>query len=76
MTDVTILRSRLESAEQAYHDLVTGGAAKVFVDQNGERVEYVAANAARLSSYIELLRRKIAEASGHGSGWGPLCPMF
>ena len=30
----------LADAEQRYHELATGQAASVFVDQNGERIEY------------------------------------
>ncbi len=50
---------QLADAEQQYHLLLTGRATRVFVDQNGERVEYVAANASRLSAYIADLRRKL-----------------
>lgn len=49
-------QQKLEQAEQDYHDLVTGNKARVFVDQNGERVEYVQANAARLAAYINDLK--------------------
>lgn len=51
-----IYEERLTSAEGALHDLMTGQAARVFVDQNGERVEYAVANAQRLRSYIFELR--------------------
>lgn len=50
---------RLEEAEHQYHLLVTGQAAKVFVDQNGERVEYAVANAARLAQYIQTLKNSL-----------------
>ena len=42
----------LNDARAKYHDVVTGTSARVFVDQNGERVEYTAANADRLKAYI------------------------
>lgn len=48
----------LAGAEKAWHELNIGGAVRVFVDQNGERVEYAAANRAGLRSYI--LELKIA----------------
>lgn len=51
------LTARLADAESSYHSVVTGQAARVFVDQNGERIEYTAANAARLSAYIAELKR-------------------
>lgn len=38
---------------------MVGELARVFVDQNGERVEYVAANAARLAAYIADLKRQL-----------------
>ena len=51
---------KLVAAEAAYHDLMIGKSAKVFVDQNGERVEFTAANAAYLRQYIDALRAEIA----------------
>lgn len=47
---------RLKEAERAYHSLAVGGAARTFVDQNGERVEYVPGNALRLRGYILEMR--------------------
>lgn len=47
---------KLAEAEQAYHDLVTGNKARVIVDQNGERVEFVTTNKAQLYQYIVSLR--------------------
>jgi hypothetical protein len=57
----------LADAEAQLHLLQTGQQARVFVDQNGERIEYTGANRAALISYIEGLRRKIA-----GSRPGPM----
>lgn len=54
------LTEQLADAKAQYHLLVTGQAAKVYVDQSGERVEYVAANASRLREYIQTLERLIA----------------
>jgi hypothetical protein len=53
---------RLAEAEAAYHDLVRGRQARVFVDQNGERIEYTPANAARLAMYIADLKRQLEQS--------------
>ena len=66
MTDVATLTLRLSQAEEAYHRLLTGQSARVFVDQNGERVEYVAASATRLAAYIEELKRQLGLQTGSG----------
>lgn len=65
---------RLVEAQQALHELVTGTSARVVVDQNGERVEYTAANVGRLRAYIEELKREIA-AEPMGAN-GPLRMVF
>jgi len=57
---------QLADAKAQYHLLVTGQAAKVYVDQNGERIEYVAANAAKLLAYIQRLEAQIAGAPPQG----------
>lgn len=73
MTDVSILRTRLQQAETAYHDLMTGVAVRKFVDQNGESVEYSRANIAQLSSYIEALKQQIAALDGTAAQYrGPI----
>lgn len=46
----------LSQAETAYHNLMSGMAAKVYVDQNGERVEYSMQKASDLKAYIAQLR--------------------
>lgn len=53
------LTAWLAAAEAAYHSLAIGTSAKVFVDQNGERVEYTAANKSTLAAYINDLRRQL-----------------
>ena len=63
----------LDQARCAYHELMIGGSVRVFVDQNGERVEYTAANAGRLQSYISRLE---AELNLPGSKFGPLNVYF
>ena len=40
-----------------------GRSARVFVDQNGERVEYSAANSSKLSQYIQMLKNQINRAN-------------
>lgn len=50
------LQQYLADAENAYHSLMIGGSARVTVDQNGERVEFTAANADRLQKYIFQLK--------------------
>lgn len=57
------LEEKLSDAEAKYHSLMTGGLAKVFVDQNGERIEYNATSAPRLAAYILELNRLIGGVS-------------
>lgn len=65
------LTEKLADAEAKYHQLLTGQSARVIVDQNGERVEFTAINAARLSAYIADLRRQLG-----GAASGPMIPYF
>jgi hypothetical protein len=53
------LLTLLNEAEAAYHRLNLGLSARVVVDQNGERVEYTAANAPRLAQYILSLKAQL-----------------
>lgn len=69
MTTLTIeqralYESRLTVAETAFHDLRLGKSARVFVDQNGERVEFAVANASRLQAYILELKMLLGKPSG------------
>ena len=57
--ELAILRAQLVLAEEAYFQLITGGQPKVFVDQNGERIEYHGGSAQKLAAYIALLKAKI-----------------
>lgn len=59
------IQADLTDARLKYHQLMTGSLARVFVDQNGERVEFNAANADALSRYIKTLE----DALGCGSGF-------
>lgn len=52
-------RQRLSEAEDAYHRLMCGSAATVYVDQSGERVEYAKASAPQLRAYILALRSEL-----------------
>lgn len=58
------LKARLDSAEASYHELMLGQSARVFVDQNGERVEYAAQNAQRLNAYILSLKMQLGMDTG------------
>lgn len=49
----------LNDALNAYHQLNTGGSVRVVVDQNGERVEYTAANRQSLLAYIMRLQNAL-----------------
>lgn len=60
------LLTRLEEAEDAYHQLSLGRSARVFVDQNGERVEYKTTDTGRLRQYIERLRYECDPSSQCG----------
>lgn len=46
----------LKKADEAYARLMTIGAVRVAVDQNGQRVEYSTANADKLLMYMETLQ--------------------
>lgn len=68
------LSEKLDDARKAYHELLVGRSARVFVDQNGERVEYTSANRAALAIYIRELEAEIGDNTV-GTG-GPLRPVF
>jgi hypothetical protein len=59
-----VTRKRLAEAEQAWHDLQIGTQARVFVDQNGERIEYNPATRAGLRGYIMELRAALGLPPG------------
>lgn len=58
-----IYTKRLSDAEKAYHELMTGGSARVVVDQNGERVEFTAARKTDLYNYIASLQSALGICS-------------
>lgn len=53
-----VYKALLAQAEKAYHQLLIGGVAS-FTDQNGEKVEYRAANRPALLTYINQLREAL-----------------
>ncbi|MDA3808282.1 MAG: gpW family head-tail joining protein [Thiomicrorhabdus sp.] len=55
-------QERLDEAEAQYHAFNTGQMARVFVDQNGERVEFSATNISRLRAYIIELKTELGIA--------------
>lgn len=67
------LAEKLVEAEAAYHALMLGTSARVVVDSSGERVEYTAANSAKLEAYIEKLKYEIANGP---SRRGPAGAIF
>jgi membrane protease subunit (stomatin/prohibitin family) len=56
-----VLQARLDDARSQYHSLITGTAARVVVDQNGERVEFTTANRGSLAAYISSLESQLAK---------------
>ncbi len=61
--EITLYTGYLADAEKALHSLLMGGTARTFVDQNGERVEFTAANAGRLRAYIYELKLKLGRVT-------------
>lgn len=59
-------QQRLDDARRQLHLLATGQAARVFVDQNGERVEYTTTTVASLRGYVASLEQEVT------SGKSPL----
>ena len=53
------LEERLAEATEAYHALNTGTMARVIVDADGQRTEFVAANAGKLYLYIQSLQAQL-----------------
>lgn len=62
------LAEKIKDAERQYHALQTGTMPRVVVDQNGERVEFVAANSLKLYQYIQGLKAQVPTAVDAGSG--------
>lgn len=62
--EIATYTARLAEAETAYHKLRTGLQARIFVDQNGERVEFAVANHDRLRAYILELKGLLGLPTG------------
>lgn len=56
---VVATQAMLVEAREQYHKLVMGIAPRVVVDQNGERVEFTAANRQSLYNYIAELEKQL-----------------
>jgi hypothetical protein len=61
-----VTQTLLDEAQQAYHALMTGTAVTKVRDQNGEEVTYTTANAYRLATYIEDLKRQLGLLQNSG----------
>lgn len=68
-----LLETQLAAAELAYHTLQVGGAARVVVDQNGERVEFMSSNKGNLYNYIISLKAQLGMFSA-ACGGTPIRP--
>lgn len=54
--EIAAIKAKIADAEEKYHQLMLGNSAHVFVDQNGERVEYTAIRRSDLLAYLNYLR--------------------
>ncbi len=64
--ETTLYTARLTEAQDALHKLMIGQSARVFVDQNGERVEFTATSSARLRAYIQELKLLLGKVETTG----------
>jgi hypothetical protein len=71
-----VLQGRLDDANSKYHLLMTGKMARVFVDQNGERVEFTATTKGALYAYITSLQAQLAPCGLEYTGPRPLGFIF
>jgi hypothetical protein len=62
-----VLSQRLSAAEKALHDLVMGQQAQVFIDQNGERVEFTPTTVPRLRAYVRELSTALGKVPLSGA---------
>ncbi len=74
-TDTILLSTMLVEAQKQYHALTTGMAARVVVDQNGERVEFTPANSTKLYNYIGQLQAALNPGTAPRAA-GPLQFFF
>jgi hypothetical protein len=75
LLDLPQLRTWRTDAMQARHDLMTGSRVSVWMDQNGERVEYNRANLPALLAYIASLDADIARLDAGIEGVAPRGPI-
>lgn len=61
MTDeeIAALRAKITTLTARYEAVISGTAARVVVDQNGERVEFTQANIDKLYAYILELKSQL-----------------
>ena len=57
-----VTQQMLIDAQNALHALLTGSAVRVYVDQNGERLEYSLAKKSDLMAYIDWLKSQLGMA--------------
>jgi hypothetical protein len=67
------LQQQLDFARAKYFEMISGQTVRVFVDQNGERVEYKAGDIDKLASYIRQLEFKVDPTSQAGPMGIALC---
>lgn len=66
----------LKDAKAKYHAVMTGTSPRVVVDQNGERVEFSAANADKLAAYVRALELALCPGGVGGLPSGPATFTF
>ncbi len=64
MPAIIATNEMLQEARKAYHNLMMGLSPRVVVDQNGERVEFTAANGPKLYAYIQQLEAALGTTCG------------
>lgn len=62
------VQERLTAAEDAYHQIMIGRSVVELRDQNGETIRYTPANASRLASYIQELKRQLGQVTTAPAG--------
>ncbi len=71
-----VIQDRLDEARESYHSLQTGTMARVTVDMDGSRVEFVAANASKLYAYIQSLEAQLPSVQAFAGNNGPATFTF
>lgn len=71
--DIPALEAWLGEARTARHEIATGTKVSVWMDQNGERIEYSRANMSTLQAYIAELEATITQLkAGRTTSCAPL----